>query len=343
MKFKAAILTELNRPLEVDELEVPVLDVGQVLVRVMASGICGAQIGEITGAKGPDRFLPHLLGHEGGGIVEDIGPGVKAVKPGDHVVMHWRKSRGIEATPPRYKRADSKGVVGAGWITTFNEMAVVSENRLTAVDPELPPDIAALLGCAVTTALGLVNNEARVKIGESILVMGAGGVGLGVIQGADMVGAYPIVAVDIYGSKLVEARATGATHTFRAGRGPRGQGLPDHFDVVVDCTGSPDMIAAGYDLTKPQGGRLILVGQPHCDCDLVLPGFRRQYCGKTVMDSQGGLTEPAIDIPRYATLYAVGKLCLDDLITHRIPLDRVNEAIEIVQQGEAGRCILTMG
>ena len=193
MRFKAAILTELNKPLVIDELDIPVLDVGQVLVKVHASGICGAQIGEISGAKGLDKWLPHLLGHEGGAEVLETGLGVTQVKPGDHVVMHWRKGQGIEAKPPRYKWGwmPPNGSVGGGWVTTFNEMAVVSENRLTPIPKDISFDVAALMGCAVTTALGMVNNEAKIMIGESVAVAGAGGVGLNVIQAAFLAGAVP--------------------------------------------------------------------------------------------------------------------------------------------------------
>jgi len=346
MKFRAAILIEQNKPLVVDTVEPQRLQPGQVLVKVVVSGICGAQIGEITGAKGPDRFLPHLMGHEGGGVVIDTGPGVRTVKEGDHVVMHWRKGAGIDALPPvyRWRRSGVVGEAGAGPVATFAEYAVVSENRLTAVDKELPFEIAALMGCAVTTALGLINNEARVKIGESVAVFGAGGVGLVAIQGADLVGAHPIVAIDVSGHKLEMARANGATYADRPDFLASGnlRKRLGNFDVVIECTGVPEMIAAGWDLIKPETGRLVLVGQPHCDCDLTLPGFRSHYCGKTVMDSQGGLTNPAADIPRYVELYLVGKLCLDDLITHTFPLERVNEAVETVKSGEAGRCILTM-
>lgn len=345
MRFKAAILVELGKPLVVDELEVPKLGVGQVLVRVMASGICGAQLGEISGAKGDDPWLPHLLGHEGGGIVLETGPGVKTVKPDDHVVMHWRKGSGIESESPKYKWTGARntfygGFAGGGWVTTFNEVAVISENRLTKIDPLVAHEIAALFGCAVTTALGLINNEAKLKIGESIAIAGVGGVGLNVVQGADLVGAHPIIAIDKQPVKLDMANDYGVTHTILTLDGD--YQIANGVDVFVDCTGDPMVIAKGYDLIKPNGGRLILVGQPHCGCDLILPGFRNQYCGKVVMDSQGGLTSPDVDIPRYVELYLAGKLCLDDLITHRFPLEKVNDAIEVVESGEAGRCVLMM-
>src|SRR5687768_5364126 len=228
--MKAAVLVELIEPLVLADLEVPPLDVGQVLVEVHRSGICGAQLGEIAGVKGPDKFLPHLLGHEGGGIVLDVGPGVTHVTAGDHVVMHWRKGAGIQARPAKYTWGDR--AVNAGWVTTFQERAVVSENRVTAIPKDVPFEVAALMGCAVTTALGLINNDARLKIGESIVVIGCGGVGLSIVQGAAMVSANPIVALDLFDHKLETATSFGATHTINSSR-------EEPFDAVRRVLGSP--------------------------------------------------------------------------------------------------------
>jgi S-(hydroxymethyl)glutathione dehydrogenase/alcohol dehydrogenase len=177
----------------IEEVEVPPLKLGQVLVKVLASGICGSQIGEINGVKGPDRFLPHLLGHEGCGEVLEAGEGVRSVKPGDRVVLHWRKGTGLESVTPVY--GSRIGRVNAGWVTTFNEHAIVSENRLTKVPAGFDVEAAALFGCAVTTAFGVVTNNAQVAIGQSVVVFGAGGIGLNIVQGAALAGAHPIVAV----------------------------------------------------------------------------------------------------------------------------------------------------
>ena len=168
----AAVLDKIGNPLLLADLQVPTLLPGQVAVDVRAAGLCGAQIREITGAKGEDRHLPHLLGHEGGGIVIDVGPGVRYVRADDQVVMHWRKGRGIEAECPQFNEPQRNQLVGAGPVATFTEIAIVSENRLTTVNPRLPFDIGALMGCAVTTALGLINNEAKLKIGQSIAIAG---------------------------------------------------------------------------------------------------------------------------------------------------------------------------
>jgi len=342
LKMNAAILETLNEPLVLDEIEVPELECGQVLVQVHCSGICGAQLGEIAGVKGPDKYLPHLMGHEGGGVVKAVGPGVTHVKEGDHVVMHWRKGEGIESQPPKYGR--SNGGVGAGWVTTFNEYAVVSENRVTPIPEDIPFEIAALMGCAVTTALGLINNEAELKIGQSIAVFGCGGVGLNVVQGAAMVSSNPIIGIDIHDYKLEIAREYGATHVINSKHADVREVIhvivgSVGVDVCVECTGLVKLIEQAYSLTAP-GGRTVLVGQPHHADDLTIRSMVQNFKGKVLMDSKGGRTNPTVDIPRYLNLYREGKLKLDTLITHRYSLDDINIALDKIRAGEVGRCML---
>jgi Zn-dependent alcohol dehydrogenase len=172
MKGLAAILIRQNEPLVLEEIEVPPIALGQVLVRVLCSGVCGSQLGEIQGVKGPDPYLPHLLGHEGTGEVLECGEGVTKVRPGDRVVLHWRKGAGLESTTPKY--ASRLGTINAGWVTAFNELALVSENRLTTIPRDFDPEIASLLGCAVTTGFGVINNNAQLRIGGSFRRGGSG-------------------------------------------------------------------------------------------------------------------------------------------------------------------------
>jgi S-(hydroxymethyl)glutathione dehydrogenase/alcohol dehydrogenase len=340
---KAAILVETGKPLVVADVELPPrLEYGQVLVRVQASGICGSQIGEIDGVKGPDKFLPHLLGHEGGGVVEDTGPGVRTVKKGDFVVLHWRKGAGIESPTPKYFWGDR--AVNAGWVTTFNERAVVSENRVTAVPADTDPEIAALMGCAVTTGLGVVVNDARLRIGESIAVFGVGGVGLNVVQGAALVSAWPIIAVDKYEAKLEIAARFGATHTILAGEGGVRERIREvaggrGVDVAVDTTGAVRLIEEAYEVTAA-GGRTILVGVPRAGERISIYSLPLHF-GKVLAGSHGGQADPAADIPRYLALHRLGRLRLKEMITHRFPLERINEAIALLRGGGAGRCIIT--
>jgi S-(hydroxymethyl)glutathione dehydrogenase / alcohol dehydrogenase len=344
MKFLAAVLTELKAPLELAEIESQPLECGQVLVKLEASGICGAQLNEIDGVKGPDRFLPHLLGHEGGGVVVETGPGVTKVKPGDHVVLHWRTGSGIHAKPAKYRWGDRW--VNSGWVTTFGQYSVASENRITPIDAAIPFEVAALMGCAVTTALGLINNLAKLKIGQSILVLGCGGVGQCVVQGAAMVSATPIIAIDIHDEKLEMAMRRGATHVINSRSvdwvervqeivGPMG------VDVAVENTGLVQLIEIAYRMTAAQG-RTILVGVPRHDQNISIHSLPLHH-GKTLIGCEGGETDPTIDIPRYLKLFQLGKLELSSLITNRFPLREINSAIDMVRSGQAGRVIIQCG
>lgn len=342
MRTRAAILVESNKPLVVDEIELPVLGVGQVLVKINVSGICGAQLGEIAAVKGPDKFLPHLLGHEGGGVVQEVGPGVTHVKPGDHVCLHWRKGNGIHAQPAKYTWNGK--TVNSGWVTTFSDYSIVSENRVTSIPKDTPFEIAALMGCAVTTALGLINNDAKLKIGQSIAVFGCGGVGLNVVQGAAMVAANPIIAIDIYDSKLDFARKFGATHTLNgktADLRAEITKIAGKVDVAVENTGNVKLIELAYELTAPQG-RTILVGVPKHNENITIHSLPLHF-GKVLTGCEGGQSNPPVDIPRYLKLYELGKFRLNELITHRYCLANINEAVLDLQNGIVlGRCVIQM-
>jgi len=343
--MKAAILVESNRPLEVAEISLPEeLFAGQVLVKISYSGICGAQINEIEAAKGPDKFLPHLLGHEGSGIVLEAGPGVTTVKEGDHVVLHWRPSSGIQSATPAYQWDGRR--VNSGWVTTFNEYAVVSENRLTVIPKDFDMKVAPLFGCAVTTAMGVINNDANVKIGQSVIVFGVGGVGLNIVQAADMVSAYPIIAIDIHDLKLEMAKHFGATYILNsrnigdlAGEIRKIVG-PAGADVVIETTGNPRVIELAYDLTHPDG-KTILVGVPKKGDNVSIYTLPIHF-NKILKGSHGGNAVPHVDIPRYIRLVEAGKLKLDGLITHEFKLGDINEALQTVKSGEAGRVIVSM-
>jgi len=343
MKTLAAILVESSAPLVVDEIDLPELQVGQVLVRIFRSGVCGAQINEINAIKGPDKFLPHLLGHEGGGVVEQIGPGVSQVKPGDKVVLHWKKGAGIHAAPASYLWKGKK--VNSGWVTTFSHHSIVSENRVTKIDNDGDFEVAALMGCAVTTALGLVNNDAHVKIGQSVAVLGAGGVGMSIVQGAALAGAYPIIAIDKVDSKLETAKQFGATHTINSQNSNleakikeiTGSGVVDAF---IETTGNVRLIELAYKLTANQG-RTVMVGVPRHDEDITIHSLPLHF-GKVLTGCEGGQTNPTTDIPRYMRMVAGGRLKIKELITHRFPLAKVNDAITQLKSGTAGRCMLVM-
>jgi S-(hydroxymethyl)glutathione dehydrogenase / alcohol dehydrogenase len=342
-KAKAAILAQSRSPLVVDEIEFPdALDVGQVLVKVLHTSICGAQLNEIEAVKGPDKFLPHLLGHEASGLVIETGPGVGNVKAGDTVVLHWRQSQGIQSQPASYRwRGDT---LNAGWVTTFNEYAVISENRMTVIPAGVDLKIAPLFGCAVTTAAGVITNDAKVKLGESVVVFGTGGVGLPVVQFANLAGANPVVAVDVFESKLAMARERGATHTIDAKSGVDVAAEVRKIvgvkgpDKVIETTGAKSVIELAYDLTHPDG-TCVLVGVPSEKVTIyTLP----IHFNKVLTGSHGGDAAPHIDIPRILRLVQAGRISFAGIITHEFPLEDVNEALNVVRSGAAGRVLLNV-
>ena len=339
----AAILVEQKRPLEVAEITLPqTLDIGQVLVEFAYSGICGSQLGEIDGVKGPDRWLPHLLGHEASGTVLAIGPGVRHVKPGDTVVAHWRPSQGIEAPTARY---DWQGrTVNAGWVTTFNRHAVVSENRLTAIPAGSDLKAAALYGCAITTGFGTVDNVAKVRLGETVVVFGAGGIGLNIVQAAQLAGAKTIVAVDRFDHRLTLAAHCGATHTLNSEQSDAWAGIQAiagtaGVDVFIDNTGHPEVIARGYDCVGGHG-RVILVGVPRKGANASVYTLPLHF-GKSITGTTGGEARPHADISRYMALAAARQIDFNELVTEVAPLPAVNELIDGMRTGRtAGRCLV---
>lgn len=341
MKTPAAILVEQRQPLVLDEVELPPLGFGQVLVDIRVSRICGSQIGEIDGVKGPDRWLPHLLGHEGGGIVQEVGPEVRHVKPGDRVVLHWRPGAGIESRGPVYRWGQR--TANAGCITTFNRYSVVSENRLTVVPADTDFEVCSLLADTLTTGFGVINNDAHVKLGESVVIIGCGGIGLGVVLGAKLAGAHPIIAVDLHDHKLAKAREFGATHTinstgqdFVAGVRDILGGVPP--DVVVDGTGLPAVLEKAYPLAAASG-RVVIFGVMAHDRKLSLNTLPLHF-GKQLTGSHGGSSRPAEDIPRYLRMMRDGRFDPRGMVSHRIPLEQVNDGIARMRSGEVVHCMI---
>jgi S-(hydroxymethyl)glutathione dehydrogenase/alcohol dehydrogenase len=342
-KGRAAILAQSRQPLVVDEIAMPdELDAGQVLVKVLYTTICGAQINEIDALKGADRFLPHLLGHEASAEVIEIGPGVTNVKPGDTVVLHWRPSRGIQSRTPAYGWRGEK--LNAGWVTTFNQYAVISENRMTPIPADFDLRTAPLLGCAVTTAAGVVNNDAHLKIGESVAIFGAGGVGLNLVQFAALAGGYPIVAVDLLDHKLEMARARGATHIINSSN-MKDTDIADAIreivgkdgpDKVFETTGVKSVIENAYELAH-KDGTCVLIGVPR---EKVTINTLPIHFNKILTGSEGGGALPHVDIPRIIRLVKAGRLSFDGIITDEFALDDINPAFDLVRSGKAGRVLI---
>jgi S-(hydroxymethyl)glutathione dehydrogenase/alcohol dehydrogenase len=340
--MKAAILTKSKKPLVVADIDLPnKLDFGQVLVKLHYSGICGAQINEIDALKGPDKFLPHLLGHEGSGVVQKTGQGVSTVKEGDHVVLHWRPSNGIQSITAKYTWNGK--TVNAGWVTTFNEQAVISENRLTVIPDDFDMRQAPLFGCAVTTAFGVVNNDAQIKVGQSVVIFGIGGVGLNIAQAAAMVSAHPVVGVDLLQHKLEMGRKFGLTHGLIGSREEldaeiRGIVGAKGADVVIETTGNSRLIEQAYELTHPDGVT-VCVGVPRKGDNISIYSLPLHF-NKRLTGSHGGDAVPDLEIPRYIRLIKADKMTLDSLITHEFSLNEINEALDLFRSGEAGRIIV---
>jgi len=335
--MKAAVLEQIDAPLAVRDVELTELKVGQVLVKVLVSGLCGAQLHEIRGHKGNAKFLPHLMGHEGCGIVEEIGLGVTNVKVGDKVVMHWRPGTGIEAPFPSYI-LDGKSM-SSGKCTTLSEYSIVSENRLTTVPQDTPEDLCAILGCALTTAMGIIDNEVDLKFGESVAVIGCGGVGLNLIQAASLKSACPIYAVEKNLDKRNLCFIAGAT-TFIDDI----NSIEEKVDVIIDTTGIPEVISES--ITRLSGkGRMILVGQPAPGRGVEIMNAVNLFSGmgQTIKATQGGRTNPTEDIPRYVRMHQEGILSIEQFVTHRFKLDQVNEAFDLLRSGNAGRIIIEIG
>jgi S-(hydroxymethyl)glutathione dehydrogenase/alcohol dehydrogenase len=340
---EAAILVELGRPLVVDQLEVPPLQSGQVLVDLAYSGVCHTQLLEARGHRGADRFLPHLLGHEGSGRVRAVGAGVAKVKPGDAVVVSWMKGSGGECVGTRYQWRDK--AVNAGPATTFGRMSVVSENRLTPIPDGLGMREAALLGCAVATGLGAAINVAQVRPGQSVVVFGAGGIGLSAIAGAAAAGATTIVAVDMHPARLELARVMGASDTIV----PSADGvlvalrdrLPGGADVAIEASGRPAVMADALASVRAQGGAAVIVGNArHGEMLQIDPRELNQ--GKRLLGTWGGDNVPDRDFPRYAGLVLAGRVRLDGLIDTMYSLEHINEALADLEAGRVARPMIDL-
>ncbi|MBI2618378.1 zinc-binding dehydrogenase [Candidatus Kaiserbacteria bacterium] len=344
--MKSAVLEKIDAPLVIGNVELTDLSFGQVLVKVLVSGICGAQLQEIAGYKNNAAFVPHLLGHEGCGIVENVGIGVTKVKKGDKVIMHWRKGDGIESDFPTYIYKGKK--IRSGKVTTFSEYSIASENRLTPVPQNTPEDLCALLGCGLSTALGTINDEAQVKFGESVMIIGAGGLGINLIVAATLASAYPIISIDINDNKKKLAETLGAHLYINCKKEKIQESIQKKFgiqdiDVIIDTSGNKKSLEGTIQFLSGTG-RYILVGQPRPGESIELHNANHFFLGegKSLKATQGGKFSPSKDIPRYVRLSKAGILKVDGIITHRMKLEDINKAIDLVRAGQASRILIIM-
>jgi S-(hydroxymethyl)glutathione dehydrogenase/alcohol dehydrogenase len=359
---KAAVLYQFDEPLVVEEVELDPPKSGEVLVRMAASGVCHSDLHVVQGIH--PTSLPVVLGHEGAGIVEEVGPGVAHVRPGDHVMLTWLPYCGVcrqcaRGFPNRCENAawyDSTLEDGTCRFhrngqrihhyntSSFAERSVVPARTAIPVDPSLPLVELALMGCAVMTGVGAAINTARVRPGDSVCVVGCGGVGLNVVQGARIAGATTIVAVDVIPQKLELAKELGATHGVNAQE-------TDAVEAVRELTGGVDhsFEALGRIPTielaaavTGRGGQAILIGMAAPDARVSLDALTLTLEERAVRGCWYGSCRPLADFPLLVDLYQRGELRLDPLITE-IALEDVNTAFARMEAGEAARSVIVYG
>lgn len=365
MNINAAILWEQGAPLSVEVAELEAPRAGEVLVEVKAAGVCHSDLHPVRG-DWPAR-TPLALGHEGAGVVREVGEGVTRVRVGDHIVFCWAPPCGVcpscreghpvlcdrlERTTYRNRlpaggtrlRARGQDVLHYNGTACFADYAVVAEEGAIPVPADVPFEALATLGCAVITGVGAVLNAARVQAGARVLVIGAGGVGLNVVQGARLAGCEKIIAVDTRSTPLELARAFGATETIEAATetiveqvqeltGGRGA------DYVFDTVGAPATLAQSLLLAR-KGGSVIVTGLSRTDTLATIPLFPFVMQEKHLIGSLYGSGQPLRDVPRLVELYREGKLKLTELVTRSYSLGGVNEALEALAGGEGARGII---
>ena len=363
---RAVVVHEDGGQPVLEEVEVCPPRWGEVLVRIVASGLCASDAHVVHG-RSPVARTPCVLGHEGAGVVEEIGPGVRSVRPGDHVIIAlvglcgecsycvdakpWlcngpdtlRAMIGVMSDGRTRVRLGDKDLfpfLGAG---TMSEYTVVRAAQVVKVDCDLPLEQICLLGCGVVTGTGAALRTARVQPGASVVVIGCGGVGLSVIQGARLAGATSIVAADTKPDKLELARRLGATDTVDVGSADLFEQViamhPEGVDFAFEVVGIPQLAADSLKLLR-RGGTTVVVGS--CPPGSVIPVTREDLMmERRIMTTAGGSTSPQLDIPRLIRAYRVGRLQLDEMVSSRLPFTDYAQAFAALEAGSAARTVLT--
>ncbi len=364
MQIKAALLTGAGQPFVIEELTLAAPQAGEVLVRIAASGVCHSDYHVMTGTT--QHPMPCVCGHEGAGVVEAVGAGVSRVTVGDHVTLSWTPDCGQcfycqhgkpnlcdTYTAPIWAGTMLDGTPRLSWrgqpvyhycgLACFAEYVVVSERSCVPIRKDVPLTVASLVGCAVATGVGAAMYTAEVRPGESVVVYGAGGIGLNIVQGAALCGASTIITVDTHAAKMQLARDFGATHTLLADdhthtaiRDLTGGRGADH---VFEAVGLPAVQEAALEAARP-GGTLTLVGLSPMGSGTNLPGALITRQEKTIKGSYYGTVNPARDFPLLLDLYMAGKLQLDSLITQEYPLEAINAAYDAMLTGGVARGVI---
>ena len=354
-------MTATQQPLEVREVELDGPQAGEVLVRIAATGVCHSDLSIIDGVI--MTLTPNVLGHEGAGVVEEVGSGVTRVKPGDHVIVSWVaacrscfycvhgqpqlclsgvRSNGMMDDGSTRLHLDGGTLFHGLNAATFAEATVLRASAVVPIPEDVPFEIAALIGCGVTTGVGAAIRTAHVQPGERVVVIGCGGVGLSVVQGCRLAGASTIVAVDPVESRREAARRMGATHACvpdDATRLTRELTEGINADVVFEVVGRAELQRAAWELTR-RGGRTVLVGVPAMDAETTLPSLMLTIGERAVLGCIYGSADIDRDFPWLVGLYRAGRLDLDSLVTQRLPLERINDAFDAMRRGEELRTVL---
>lgn len=362
--MRAAVLHRVGAPLDVEDLELDRPHVGEVRVRIEAAGVCHSDYhymaGDITCP------LPVVLGHEGAGVVVETGPGVSLVAPGDRVALLWRPRCGrctycLTGQPVLCQAARLQAATGGLLdgttrlrlgqqevhhflgVSCFAEEAVVSETSLVRVPEGVPPHIAAIAGCAVITGVGAVLNVVERAAGSTLLVFGAGGVGLSAVMGARLAGAGQVVVVDVDPARLQLATRLGATDVIDATQEDVPDAVaavaPDGVDWAIEAIGRPETLRQAFTALRP-GGTLVAIGLARSDAVFEVPINELVQRQKRVVGSLYGSANPAIDLPRLFSLYLSGLLPLDDLVGERYSLSEINRAFAGLTHGTVGRSVV---
>ncbi|MEU9478712.1 Zn-dependent alcohol dehydrogenase [Streptomyces sp. NPDC048191] len=366
MKVTAAVFESVGKPMMVEELDLDDPKEGEVLVKLAASGLCHSDYHVVKGEWSSEG--PVVLGHEGAGVVEKVGPGVTNVVVGDHVVLSWVPYCGVctycnsgrPALCPKVVETAYQNVMFDGtsrlsrngepvpsYLATgaFADHVVVRESSAIPVRKDAPLDKAALVGCAVATGVGAVINTAGVQPRDTVLVIGCGGVGLSVIMGATLVSAGQIIAVDVNEGSLERARSLGATAVIN----PRQTDLAEAVrqlvgeagvDWAFEAIGLKPTIEAAYELIRP-GGTAVVVGQAAEGVTIEIDPMVMSDREKSLIGSNYGSCHPALDFPRLVDLYMQGKLDLDQLVGRTVSIHEINESFAAMGKGEGGRTVIT--
>ena len=358
-EVRGVVATGKKKPVEVTTIHVPDPGPGEAVVRVQACGVCHTDLHYREGGISDD--YPFLLGHEVAGVVDSVGEGVRHLEPGDFVVLNWRAvcgdCRACRRGRPQYcfathnaaqpmTLADGTPLSPALGIGGFAEKTLVHSGQCTKVDPTARPAAAGLLGCGVMAGIGSAVNTGKAGLGDSVAVIGCGGVGDGAIAGADMVGARRIIAVDTDPEKLKSAREFGATHEVNASEADTVQAIREltdgnGADVVIDAVGVPETYKQAF-YARDLAGTVVLVGVPDPQMQLELPLLDVFARGGALKSSWYGDCLPERDFPMLTELYQQGRLPLDKFVTEEIALDDVEATFEKMHRGEVLRSVVTL-